>query len=418
MEGIKDLRLIQIGAELKNGGAPGTAVACEAPWRGEGTFQDESPVEFIKEQVQNLLGTDRSKIMYYLGTLSLSQTPMTAEQLPWILRSAIRAVEKGVQDGAGSDYLYNYIIPMNPASLFKTGTTLAFVSATKKITDSGNGLAFVKTGDLIKVSGAVTAGNNGYFLVATGNVAGEIVVTESLTDGLAGATVTIEVVQQALTFRGGDNSSASKGSYGYCKDFTIEGKGAGDTDAIMMSGNFEVRRWIVDAFTAGLSIPAVSEFSFAESQLFIDAVGGTLGATDFGVFTDFNFKYNTGIKKRYGANNSKNYDSALLRSGPEIVLTVGMPWDTKAQAEVAYKEAQTARQIRLVLNGNTLTSAGTVYSKKSVIIDLPGKWEKFDGLDDVEGGDIVRGTFRSKYNSTAALNPRILVVNELSTLIA
>lgn len=417
MEGIKDLRLIQVGAEVKNGGAPGTAVACTAPWRGEGTFKDETPVEFIKEQVQNLIGTDRSKIMYYLGTLTMSPTPMTAEQLPWILRAAIRAVEKGTQDGAGSDYLYNYIIPMNPASLTVTAATIAFVSATKKITDTGNGLAFVKTGDLIKVSGATNAGNNDYFLVATGAVAGEIVVTEALTDESATATVTIEIVQQKLTFRGGDNSQASKAAYGFCKDFTIEGKGAGDTDAITMAANWEVRQWIVDAFTASLAIPAVDEFSFAESQLFIDAVGGTLGATDFGVFTDFNLKYNSGIKKRYGANNSKNYDSALLRAGPEIVLTVGMPWDTKAQAEVAFKEAQTARQLRLVLNGKAVTTGGTVYSKKSVIIDLPGKWENFDGLDDVEGGDIVRGTFRCKYNATAALNPRILVVNELSSLV-
>jgi hypothetical protein len=59
-----------------------------------------------------------------------------------------------------------------------------------------------------------------------------------------------------------------------------------------------------------------------------------------------------------------------------------------------------------------------VYTKKLVQIDLPGKWESFDGLEDVEGGDIVRGTFRCKYNATAALNPAILVVNELSSLVS
>ena len=73
--------------------------------------------------------------------------------------------------------------------------------------------------------------------------------------------------------------------------------------------------------------------------------------------------------------------------------------------------------MRLTLNGASVTTPGTVYSKKTVIVDMPGKWESFDGLEDVEGGDIVRGTFRCKYNATAALNPRILVVNELSTLL-
>lgn len=417
MEGIKDLRLVQIGAELKNDGAAGTAVACTAPWRGEGTWRDETPIQFVPEQVQNLVGYDRTKLPYNLGSLSLDPTPLTAEQLPWILRSAIRAVEKGTQDGAGSDYTYDYIVPMTPSTMHITAATIAFVSSTKKITDSGTGLAFVKTGDLIKVSGATNAGNNDYFLVATGGVAGEIVVTEALTDESATATVTIEVVRQVYTFRAGDNSAAEKGAYGFCKDFEISGSGGGDSDAIMMSANFEVRQWISDAFTASLAIPSVSEFMFPEAQLAIDAVGGTLGLTTAGVFTDFSFKYNSGIRKRYGANNSKNYDSALLRGGPEIVFTVGLPYDTIAQAQIANWRAQTAVKMRLTLNGASVTTPGTTYSKKTVLIDMPGKWESFDGLEDVEGGDIVRGTFRCKYNATAALNPRILVVNELSTLV-
>jgi len=417
MEGIKDLRLLQIGAELTNGGASGTAVACTAPWRGEATYKDETPIQFVPEQVQNLVGYDRTKLPYNLGSLSLAATPMTAEQLPWILRSAIRAVETGSQDGAGSDYLYDYIVPMTSATMNISAATIAFVSATKKITDSGNGLAFIKTGDLIKVAGAADAGNNGYHLVTTGGVAAEIVVDEALTDAAATPTITIEIVRQTLTFRGGDNSLAEKGAYGYCKDFEISGSGGGDSDAIMMSANFEVRQWIADSFTASLAIPSVSEFMFPEAQLAIDAVGGTLGATTAGVFTDFNLKYNTGIKKRYGANNSKNYDSALLRGGPEMVFTVGLPYDTIAQAEIGYWRAQTARKMRLTLNGASVTTPGTTYSKKTVIVDMPGKWESFDGLEDVEGGDIVRGTFRCKYNATAALNPRILVVNELSTLL-
>jgi len=54
-----------------------------------------------------------------------------------------------------------------------TAETIAFVSATKKITDSGDGLAGFLTGDKIKVTGSVD--NDGTYTVVTGGVAGEIV---------------------------------------------------------------------------------------------------------------------------------------------------------------------------------------------------------------------------------------------------
>jgi hypothetical protein len=70
-----------------------------------------------------------------------------------------------------------------------TAATIAFVAGTKKITDSANGLAIFKAGDLIPVTGS--ASNNGVYTVVTGNVAGEIVVAEALADEAAGASVSI-----------------------------------------------------------------------------------------------------------------------------------------------------------------------------------------------------------------------------------
>ncbi|MCK4819922.1 hypothetical protein KA005_29420, partial [bacterium] len=78
-------------------------------------------------------------------------------------------------------------------------TTIAFVSATKKITDSGTGLAGFITGDTIKVSGSVH--NDGFYTVATGGVAAEIIVTEDLIDESAGDSIKIETVYR-LTFSG------------------------------------------------------------------------------------------------------------------------------------------------------------------------------------------------------------------------
>jgi hypothetical protein len=65
---------------------------------------------------------------------------------------------------------------------------IAFNNSTKKITDSGNGLAIFKTNDVILTS---SAANPGPFTVTTGNVAGEIVCS--------GATFTDETPAGAVT---------------------------------------------------------------------------------------------------------------------------------------------------------------------------------------------------------------------------
>lgn len=99
-------------------------------------------------------------------------------------------------------------------------STIAFVSATKKITDSGNGLAGFLTGNKIKVTGS--AENDGIYTVATGGVAGEIVVSETLVDENAGDSITIDTVSQ-FTFSGTAPSIESDKTYYIVvyRDFTV-----------------------------------------------------------------------------------------------------------------------------------------------------------------------------------------------------
>jgi hypothetical protein len=61
-----------------------------------------------------------------------------------------------------------------------------------------------------------------------------------------------------------------------------------------------------------------------------------------------------------------------------------------------------------------LTTAGTFTTKK-VRIDLAGKWESFDKIGEVNGNDIVTGTFRAGYNPTAAKFAEIKVVNQTAS---
>jgi hypothetical protein len=75
-----------------------------------------------------------------------------------------------------------------------TAATLSFDSAAKKISDTAYGLKRFQAGDVVQISGATNAGNNGYFNVATGNLPGYLVTTEALTAEVAGNSVTISQV--------------------------------------------------------------------------------------------------------------------------------------------------------------------------------------------------------------------------------
>lgn len=76
-----------------------------------------------------------------------------------------------------------------------TAATLSFTASTKTIADTAFGLHRFQAGDHVQISGAGQAGNNGLFTVVTGNVDGSLVVSESLTNESAGASVTVAVIE-------------------------------------------------------------------------------------------------------------------------------------------------------------------------------------------------------------------------------
>jgi hypothetical protein len=118
----------------------------------------------------------------------------------FVLRSRYPVVDYIEHMQVALDYVQSYLLdkqrwgseggePTWKTGLTLTGTTIAFVSGTHKITDSGGNLERFGTGDTIVVSGSSL--NDGTYTIATGGVAGEIVVNETLSDEAAGATVTL-----------------------------------------------------------------------------------------------------------------------------------------------------------------------------------------------------------------------------------
>jgi len=117
MAGIKALRRIQLGRES----SAGTPVAATTVWRGTGTPKDNFVLKFPKEDVGYLPGTTRSYIPKKNAGILLEAVPATFEQFPHILEMGIFAAT-AAQDGAGTDYIYEYPFPTTAGNAIKTYT--------------------------------------------------------------------------------------------------------------------------------------------------------------------------------------------------------------------------------------------------------------------------------------------------------
>jgi hypothetical protein len=128
------------------------------------------------------------------------------------------------------------------------------------------------------------------------------------------------------------------------------------------------------------------------------------------------YKHTTGWRPAMPTGDGQLYFPFIKLTEPEELLTITFEHEATAAAEKVAWRAQTPRLIRLSAQGAALTTAGTAYSYKTFILDLAGKWESFDKLDEDKGNDIVKGIFRVKYNATAASRGRIIIVNEVASL--
>jgi hypothetical protein len=218
---------------------------------------------------------------------------------------------------------------------------------------------------------------------------------------------------KTYTLEGGDNQQEEEVEYAFVEAFKLSGKPG---EAVMMSADWRGRQVTASTKTGALAVPTVEEILFSKGKLYIDAVGGTLGTTQkSNTFLGMDLSVKTGWIPVFTADGNL-YFSFHKSTMPEVTLDITFEHDGTATAEKANWRNQTARQIRLDFDGSAVTTPGTDFSTKKLRIDLAGKWEKFEKLDENDGNDIVKGTFRVRYNATAALFAEIKVVNELASL--
>ncbi|MGW8177401.1 MAG: hypothetical protein ACWGQW_01175 [bacterium] len=216
------------------------------------------------------------------------------------------------------------------------------------------------------------------------------------------------------TIEGGDNAGAEEMEYAFVESFTIEG---GQKEALMVSADLGARQVSTASFTGAATLPAVKEALFTGTSVYIDDVDGTLGTTEIGAENLVNLTVNvtTGIKPVWSAN-GQLYFEFTKRVMPEVTLDLVLEHTATTIAEKSKWQAATPRQIRLLTQGPALSTAGTTYSYKTLIMDFAGQYEDFSALDDTDGNDTITATFRARYNATADLFAVFTVVNELSSL--
>ena len=110
--------------------------------------------------------------------------------------------------------------------------------------------------------------------------------------------------------------------------------------------------------------------------------------------------------------------STIKRTDDEIMLDVTFEHSNVAETEITAWRNQTERAIRLKFTGATTFTTTDTYDTNTFIMNLYGKWLTFgaEGLEDQNGDNIYRGTFKVAYSSAAGAKASFVVVTEQATL--
>jgi len=223
------------------------------------------------------------------------------------------------------------------------------------------------------------------------------------------------------TLEAGDNIEADVDvmPYGYASEWTLSGTGG---EPLALSTTWKGRSLALattSAFTASLAVPSVEAILFSRGKLWIDTSSDAIGTTTAdNTLMAVEIKYNSGLKEVWTADGLTDPTFSFLKMAtPEATIDVTFEHDSTAQAAKAAWRAETAQRIRLRFDGSTLTSTGTVYDKKALIIDAYGKWIDIGAIDEIDGNDIVKGTLKVLYDSAgSSLSMDVTIVNALSAL--
>lgn len=233
------------------------------------------------------------------------------------------------------------------------------------------------------------------------------------TEPVASSDVSSSTDLITYSFKAGDNNEVEKFSFGFVTDFTLSGS-AGEAWKVKSTWVGREVSTDNDGFNT-VTLPEVEEALFSKTKLYIDATSDTIGSTLVSnTLVGATLEVTTGWQAVYTG--SGRLDLSFVKQvKPEIKLDITFEHNDTASYEKYAWRNKIARQVRLLCEGSALSDDGT-YTYKTVQIDLAGKWDTFEKIDEQDGNDVVTGHFIARYNSTAALQAAFTIVNEVASL--
>lgn len=198
--------------------------------------------------------------------------------------------------------------------------------------------------------------------------------------------------------------------YCFVTEFELSGK---SDEAWKMSSTWRGQQMSTFAFTTSIALPSVEIASFNNTKLYIDASGGTLGATQkLGVLMEASIKVKTGIVPVPVGDGSLVYTAHKFVQ-PEVTysLTYELEQDTGVSTVATERAAFEANNFRLF----RLQVPGT--SSRDIKMDFAGKYTKVGGYNkEGDGNTTVQFEGKAWYSSTDALFCNFTVVNALASV--
>jgi hypothetical protein len=216
---------------------------------------------------------------------------------------------------------------------------------------------------------------------------------------------------QTYTIRAGDDQQAEIMAYSFVQSMTLSGNAG---EAVMMGAEWVGRAVENGSFSTGVSVPSVETILASSGAMYLDAVSSTYGNTAVtSTLISFSLDMSNMIAAKWTVGAAGGTVGAFdfhYAGNREITGSLQFEHNSTATTEKTAFRDQTPRLLRLKFSGSTLTTAGSGYSVKTLIIDLPIKYESFDTLDDIDGNSVVTANFVSKYNETVANAGKFIVV--------
>ena len=221
---------------------------------------------------------------------------------------------------------------------------------------------------------------------------------------------------KTYTLEGGDNQLAQESDYCFVESFKISGNAG---EGVMMEATWRGRDVVDTTFTGALTAPTLipgDHIVFGGSNLYIDAVGGTIGTTEItSTLLSFELDVTTGLKAKF-TNLGKDFDFVYFDRGSfGATLKLVYEHNTAADGQRDLYEVATPRQIRLKFTGPALGTPGSTYTTLGLEIDAAGVYTAMP-FGDVDGNATVEAEMQIGYDLTAALGLTIRVINELSAI--